>query len=68
MIDKIFNTSNIPIIGGSAGAVIGDIAVLPTHDQILATIIFAFIGGVVGYGVKMCLDYIREKIKARKHK
>ena len=68
MLMKIFNTNSIPVAGGSFGAITSNVWTLPTHNQILATIVLAIIGAVVGYLVKLGLDYFIKKIKNKRLK
>lgn len=63
---KLFSTNMLPPIGGSAGALTqikNIIDLMPSVDVIISTIIIAAIGAVVGYIVKMGLDYLFAKFK-----
>ena len=62
ILSKVFSTDTIPVIGGSAGAVVGHLEILVT------TIILAIIGAVVGYVVKLVLDKIVKHHKDKKNK
>lgn len=64
----IWATDSLPIIGGASGAVIANeiISPIPPLYTIFSTIILAAIGSVVGYLVKLFLDYIINKRKRNK--
>lgn len=65
MLFKIFNTDTIPIIGGSVGGVVSETFQWPDVSQVVAVIIFAAVGAVVGYFVKIALDCLINKRKKK---
>jgi hypothetical protein len=64
IVHSIFSTDTLPIVGGATGALtqIKSI-ILPTFDIIIYTICIAAIGAIVGYLVKLFLDWLFLKIK-----
>ena len=65
MILKIFNTDTIPVLGGAGGAIASDTFQWPHVDTLVAVIIFAVVGGIVGYFVKLGLDWVIKKYKKK---
>jgi len=59
---KIFSTNSLPILGGATGALtqtdLYTTTILPSSDIMIHTVVLAAIGAIVGYGLKMLLDYI----------
>ena len=49
-----------PIGGGSLGAVISTISIHGMLDTALSAAIFAFVGGIVGWFVKLGFDYLKK--------
>lgn len=64
---SIFSTDSLPAVGGVTGALtqMKKIA-FPTADAIIYTIIIAAVGAVVGYLVKLFLDWLFLKYRKRK--
>ncbi len=60
MVDKFLDHA-FPIGGGSVGAIIGAVPFNIFHT-VLQAAIFALVGGVVGWLVKVGLDYIKKLI------
>ena len=70
MITKICNsllrTDSLPVVGGATGALSSKGLVgtmLPEWEVIVYTIILAAVGAVVGYLVKLFLDWFIKKCK-----
>ena len=69
MITKVFhavvNTDNLPVVGGATGALTQVKNVMfPSLDTIIYTICIMAIGAIVGYLIKIFLDWLILKIKA----
>ena len=66
-IEKISNT--LPVVGGATGAITQATEVtsthLPSHDMVIQVIIVSTIGAVVGYLIKLALDFIVKKIRRK---
>ena len=71
IIERISNF--LPVIGGGIGGVsqAGDVietaSHFPPHEMIIEVLIISFIGAIVGYLVKLLLDFVVRKIKNKKH-
>ena len=69
--NTIFRTDSLPVIGGGAGGATGAfldsrvIEYLPSSEAIVITVILSAIGAIVGYLVKLLLDYLIKKSKKR---
>ena len=70
LFNTIFSTDSLPIFGGAAGAVGGNelLSPLPQFEVIVSTVILAAIGAVVGYLVKLLLDWAIKRNKDNKDK
>jgi len=61
---SIFSTDSLPAVGGATGALTQvKNMTFPTADAIIYTIIIASIGAIVGYMVKLFLDWLFKKCK-----
>jgi len=64
VIHAVFNTDNLPVLGGATGALTQVKNVMfPSIDTIIYTICIMAIGATVGYLIKMFLDWIISKAK-----
>ena len=64
----IFSTDSLPVIGGAGGALsqISQTNAIPSSDVFIYTFIIAAFGAIIGYGVKLILDFIVGLCKKRK--
>ena len=62
--NTIFSTDIFPVAGGATGAVLAPYkSMFPTFEAIIYTIVIATIGAVVGYMVKLGLDWVIKQLK-----
>ena len=65
----LFRTDSLPVLGGGVGGATGAfletrlVEYLPSTQAIIITIILSAIGAIVGYLVKLLLDYIIKRLK-----
>jgi len=63
IISSLFNTDSLPILGAVSGAVSQINKFMPTWGAIFSLIILTIVGTIVGYLMKLLLDWIFKKIK-----
>ena len=64
VIHAVFNTDNLPALGGATGALTQvKNVMLPSLDTIIYTICIMAIGATVGYLIKILLDWLVLKVK-----
>ena len=61
MFEKL--TSALPIGGGTTGAVLGTMTFHEIADQAVTASVFAVVGTIIGYVVKLGLDKLKEICK-----
>jgi len=62
--NAVFKTDSLPLLGGASGALTQSQNLLwPTWEQVVYTIVIASIGAIVGYIIKLLLDWLLEKCK-----
>jgi len=64
---KLFSTDSLPIVGGAGGALsqLGQTSAIPSIEAFIYTLIIAAFGAMIGYGVKLVLDYIVSRYKRK---
>jgi len=68
MQSSIITTSSATIGGLSKAFIFGFVQPTITLTQVIEVSIYAAISASIGYGIKMCFDWIRAKIRKRKSK
>lgn len=58
----------LPIMGGVGGSLAGWLQDHPLMDTVITATVFSLVGGIVGYLIKVLMDFIFKNKKNGKHK
>ena len=59
----IFTTESLPVVGGTTGALIQISKFIPEWSTLTSLIVLTIIGTLIGYLVKLLLDWLFSKTK-----